>query len=115
MKKSYYEYLITNRHGETVDPVPFIVITGSTWLLCLSFGPLYLDLFGIPWTQGLVTCAILAVVASSWAYRRFVWTVDPAVQDSLPAGIRFHRLCLGGVIFGTILIILAFIAAVMIA
>jgi hypothetical protein len=115
MKQSYYEYLIRNRHGEIVDPIPFVVITGSTWLLCLSFGPLYLDLFGIPWTEGLLACVILAVVTSLWAYRRFIWTVDPAVQESLSAGVRFHRLCLGGIAFCMILIILAFIAAVMIA
>ncbi|WP_303704076.1 hypothetical protein [Haloquadratum walsbyi] len=98
-----------------MDPIPFIVVAGSTWLLCLSFGPLYLDLFDIPWTRGLLICVLLAIIISTLAYRRFIWTVDPAVRDSLSAGIRFHRLCLGGIIFGAVLILLALIAAVMIA
>jgi len=32
---------LRNRHGSHVDPVPFVVVAGLTFMILLSFGPLY--------------------------------------------------------------------------
>ncbi|MFA1609811.1 hypothetical protein [Halobellus rubicundus] len=98
--------LARNREGEPVDPVPFVVVAGSAWLLCLSFGPLYLDAFAVPWPRGLAVSAAAALVATVWAHRRFVWTVDPAVRREIPADLRFRRLCYGMIVFGVVFLLL---------
>lgn len=101
-----------NREGEPVDPVPFAVVAGSTWLFCLSFGPLYLDAFAVPWPRGLAVSAATALVTTLWAYRRYVWDVDPAVQRELPADLRFRRLCYGAFVFGVVFLLLSVVAFV---
>lgn len=101
---------VRNQEGEPVDPVPFVVVTGSAWLLCLSFGPLYLDAFAVPWPRGLAVSAAAAVAATLWAHRRFVWTVDPTVRREIPADVRFRKLCYGAIVFGVAFVLLSVVA-----
>jgi len=101
---------VRNREGEPVDPVPFVVVAGSAWLLCLSFGPLYLDAFAVPWPRGLAVSVAAALATTVWAYRRFVWTVDPTVRRELPPDLRFRRICYGALVFGAVLTFLSLLA-----
>lgn len=102
--------LARNREGEPVDPVPFAVVAGSAWLLCLSFGPLYLDAFAVSWPRGLAASVAVATATTLWAYRRFVWLVDPTVRSELPPDLRFRRICYGAVAFGAVLTFLSLLA-----
>ncbi|MFC6874076.1 hypothetical protein [Halobellus marinus] len=98
---------VRNREGEPVDPVPFAVVAGSAWLLCLSFGPLYLDAFAIPWPRGLAISTAIAFLTTVWAYRRYVWTVDPVVRREVPAKVRFRQICYGALVFGIVFLVLS--------
>jgi hypothetical protein len=101
---------VRNSRGEPVDPVPFAVVASAAWLLCLSFGPLYLDAFAVPWAYGLLVSVVVASAMTAWAYRRFVWTVDPTVRRELSVGLRFRQICYGAIVFGVILLLLSVLA-----
>ncbi|MFB6250292.1 MAG: hypothetical protein ABEI27_01165 [Halobellus sp.] len=101
---------VRNRQGEPVDPIPFAVIASVAWLLCLSFGPLYLDAFSVPWARGVLVSVAVAVGMTVWAYRRFIWTVDPTVRRELSVGLRFRQICYGAIIFGVVLLLLTVFA-----
>jgi len=95
-----------NRTGTPVDPVPFIVVAGLSFLLCYSYGPLYLMELGaeLSGALGYSTMTFLALVGL--AYYRFVWTARPDLRGEVPAHFRIHRLVLGGVAVVGVLVLL---------
>ena len=83
---------LPNRDGVAVDPVPFVVITGMTALLLLSFGPLYGQALGVSLSAAVAGSIALSVAGALIAYYRQVWTVRPDIEAELPAGLRAERL-----------------------
>jgi hypothetical protein len=82
-----------NRDGTPVDPVPFLVVAGLSFLLIFSFGPLYAGAVGLSLPLGLWLSAGLFVVTAAAAYVRFVWQAPPDdLRGEVPADRRFARL-----------------------
>ncbi|WP_255191191.1 hypothetical protein [Natronobeatus ordinarius] len=66
-----------NRDGTPIDPVPFLVVALTAFLITHAWGPLYLGVLGVsPLVSLVVLTALLAVVVAV-AYHQLVWTVDP--------------------------------------
>lgn len=96
-----------NRLGTPVDPVPFLVVTAAGFLGCYSSGPIYLMEFGLdlPGALALTTVVFLGVAAA--AYHRFVWAARPDLRGEVPAGLRFRRLVLAGLVLGAVFVLLS--------
>lgn len=96
---------VPNRSGVAVDPIPFVVVSGTATLLLLSFGPLYGQALGVPLSVAvggsLALCAVSAVVA----YYRQIWTASAVIET--PAGLRAERLFYLMAILGVVAIGLA--------
>jgi hypothetical protein len=96
-----------NRHGDPVDPVPFAVVAGVGVLLCISFGPLYLNALGVDFAVGVPLSLLAAVAVCVAAYYRFVWTTDPFLLRERPADARFRRLWYGGLLLLALFVLLS--------
>ncbi|TMT87216.1 hypothetical protein E2L06_11730 [Haloterrigena sp. H1] len=83
---------LRNRHGTPVDPVPFVVVVGLTFMVLLSFGPLYGRELGLALETAIVLSAALFAVAAVVAFYRQVWTFDPEMTGSVPSAVRAERL-----------------------
>jgi len=79
-----------NRHGEAVDPWPFVVVAGTGVLPVLSFGPLYLTALGLSLSPAVGVSLAVGAAVVVCAYHRLVYTRRPDVVG--PAGDRFARL-----------------------
>jgi hypothetical protein len=95
-----------NRRGDPVDPVPFAVVAGVGLLLCISFGPLYLDALGVDFAVGVPLSLLAAAVVCVAAYYRFVWTTDPSLRGERPVDARFRRLWYGGLLLFALFVLL---------
>jgi len=79
-----------NSEGTSVDPVPFIIVTGLAFLGCYSFFPVYLLSFGLSVPVAVaVTTSIFGALAAG-AYSRLVWNSRPEIRDEAPAGLRLE-------------------------
>ena len=85
---------ITNRWGESVDPVPCSVVVLTAFATCYSFGPLYLLSFDLSLRLALWASTGVFVLASVGAYYRLVWTYRPVSREEVPVAARFRRLVL---------------------
>ncbi|WP_132059251.1 hypothetical protein [Halorussus amylolyticus] len=85
-----------NSLGESVDPVPFLVVASGGFLGCYSFGPPYLLEFGVALSSALAVTTAAFVLTTAVAYHRFVWTARPDLRCEIPADVRLRRLMLGG-------------------
>lgn len=83
---------LPNRHGSAVDPVPFVVVAGLTWMVLLSFGPLYGLALGAPLAVGLGVSILLSLALTAGAYYHQVWTATPEIDSELPSGLAAERL-----------------------
>lgn len=79
-----------------MDPVPFLVVAALGFLLCYSFGPIYLMEFGAELSGGLGYSTMAFLLVTGLAYYRFVWTARPDLRSEVPADRRLRRLVLGG-------------------
>lgn len=88
---------LRNDRGQSVDPVPFIVMTGVAFTVCYSYGPIYFVSLGwtMPSAVGTSTGAFLA--ATAVAFYRLVWTARPDLRGEIPASMRLRRLFLATV------------------
>lgn len=95
--------MLSNREGTSVDPVPFLVVTGLSFLICLSVGPLYLNaVFGISFATG-VGWSFLVFTGLLWvSWYRFVWTRRPRIREEVPAERRLRGIYYGMVAFGLV-------------
>lgn len=82
---------LPNRHGSAVDPVPFVVTTGLTWMVLLSFGPLYGLALGVSLTVGLVVSTALGLAFTAGAYYYQVWRATPELDGILPSRLGAER------------------------
>lgn len=82
---------LPNRHGSVVDPVPFVVTTGLTWMLLLSFGPLYGLALGVSLTVGFGVSTALGLGFTAGAYYYQVWSATPEIDSNLPSRLGAER------------------------
>lgn len=95
--------MLSNREGTSVDPVPFVVVTGLAFLLCLAFGPIYLNaVFGLGFAAGVGWSVSVFTVLLWCAWYRFVWTRRPEIREEVPAGRRIQGIYYGMVGFGLV-------------
>lgn len=83
---------LRNHEGTPVDPVPFLVVVGLTFMFVLSFGPLYGQALGagLELSVGVSFALFLAVAIGSYYWQ--VWTVRPETVGVVPASVRAVRL-----------------------
>ncbi|RLM40040.1 hypothetical protein [Haloarcula sp. Atlit-120R] len=94
---------VQNRHGDPVDPVPFLVCTATAVMLLFSVGPLYGLAYGLPVWAGLAVATVGSVAVAAVAYHRLVWTATPPWVQIAPE-LRFQRLVYIGVGFAVLLL-----------
>lgn len=94
---------LRNRNGQSVDPVPFLVVTGLAFLIIYSFGPMYLQALGLTVDYGLPVCTALFLGIAATAYYRMVWTHRPNAGKLVSGGVSFGQL------WYAILILIAFV------
>ncbi|WP_226480064.1 hypothetical protein [Natrinema amylolyticum] len=83
---------LRNRHGASVDPVPFFVVVGLAFMILLSFGPLYGQALGFPLEIAIALSAAAFTVAAVAAFYRQVWTFRPEHTSAVPSAVRAERL-----------------------
>lgn len=96
--------MATNCEGESVDPVPFLVVVGLAFMLVFSAAPFYVAyVVGVDLLTGFLvaTALFLAVVAAAWY--RFVWTYRPELLAEVPVERRLQRLYYGMIAFAVLL------------
>jgi len=76
---------LRNRHGSHVDPVPFVVVAGLTFMILLSFGPLYGQALGLSIETAIALSGALFAVATVVAFHRQVWCGPPGRRRSAPS------------------------------
>ncbi len=96
-----------NREGTPVDPVPFLVVSLTAFLITHAWGPLYLLALGFTTAESLVALTALLVVVVAVAYYRLVWLVDPEKPRVASADQRLSYLFYAIVIGFVLLALLA--------
>ncbi|WP_436911149.1 hypothetical protein [Halosimplex marinum] len=96
-----------NREGEAVDPVPFLVVTGTAFAVAYSFGPGYFAALGLSLRGGVVASTGAFAAATAGTYYRLVWTLSPTRREEVPVGDRFERLVLATLACLGLLVLLA--------
>ncbi|MFC7135877.1 hypothetical protein [Halobaculum litoreum] len=98
---------LRNRRGDPVDPVPFLVVAGTAFMIVYSVGPVYLiTLFGVDVATAVAGSTPVFLLATAAAYWRLVRTVRPDLRAETPAEWRFRRLWYAAVGFGLLLVAL---------
>ena len=97
---------LRNRHGKSVDPVPFIVVASLAFMFVISLGPLYGTLFGLSIATGVVASLVVSIGCGCAAFYRFVWTFDPESSAEIPASARFANLGYAALAFFLVLLLL---------
>lgn len=84
--------MFQNSEGDPVDPVPFVVVTAMSFLVCYSFFPVYFISFGVrlPVAIALTTGIFLALAVG--AYSRLVRSVRPEIKQEVPAEVRLQKI-----------------------
>jgi len=98
---------VRNRHGQAIDPVPFLVVAGLSFLVLYSLLPLYLMAFGVSVAGGLCAATATWVWIALGAFHRLVWDYSPARREHVPVGFRFRRLVWGTVAGIALLVLLS--------
>lgn len=100
------EVHVHNRHGERIDPVPFLVTVGLTFMLTLSLGPLYGLSYGLTLASSLALSTLAfagTVVVAYYQLVRFAPAID---AGPLPTGPRVERLFYAGIALGVVFVAL---------
>ena len=98
---------LRNREGQSVDPVPFLVVTALSFLVIYSFGPLYLQALGLRVNYGLSVCTVFFLGVAAAAYYRLVWTHRPDVNGTVSGGVSFGQLWYGILILIALVVLLS--------
>jgi ABC-type nickel/cobalt efflux system permease component RcnA len=95
-----------NREGTHVDPVPFLVVSGLSFLGSLSFVPVYCLTLGLsmPVSVGAGVAVFLCLAAA--AYHRMVWDARPELRGEVPPEVRLQRLVYGVLVVVGVLLLL---------
>ena len=86
------ELHVHNRHGDRIDPVPFLVTAGLAFAFALSFGPIYGLSYGLTLPASLALSTLAFAVATAVAYQQLVRRAPPPDAGPLPPGPRAERL-----------------------
>lgn len=97
---------IENRHGDPVDPVPFLVTSGLAVTFLFSTGPLFGLSYGLTVAESLGIAAVVSAVLVAASYYRLIWNAVPR-SVTVPASLRFERLLYLGVVLGLVLLVLS--------
>jgi len=100
------EVHVRNRHGDRVDPVPFLVTAGLAFAFALSLGPIYGLSYGLTLPASLAASTLAFAVATAIAYHQLVRCAAPIDAGPLPPGPRVERLLYAGAAFGVLLVAL---------
>ena len=95
---------LSNRRGESIDPVPFVVVAGLASMILLSFGPLYGLAFGLSLSVALFVSIALAAAVTGLSFYWQVWQATPLKEA--PTEMRLERLFYGGLAFAVIFVTL---------
>lgn len=99
---------LQNRDGNSVDPVPFLVVAGMGGMIVFSAGPIYLmTLFGVDVVVALAGSAAIYLPLVVGAYHRLVRAARPDLHDDLPASWQFRRLWYAAIALGLLLALLS--------
>ncbi|WP_224448322.1 hypothetical protein [Haloprofundus salilacus] len=96
-----------NRDGSPIDPVPFLVVASLAFAVAFAFGPAYGLSFGLSLTVAVALSAVAFLGALALAYYRLVWSVNPAIREEVPAGVRLRKLFYSG---AAVLLLLLFLS-----
>lgn len=98
------EVRVHNKHGDRIDPVPFVVSVALAFMLAMSFGPVY----GLSYGFSLVTAVGLSLLGFAGfvavAYDQLVRSAPPRDAGPLPPGPRVERLLYAAIGIGVILV-----------
>jgi hypothetical protein len=83
---------LRNDQGTAVDPVPFLVVGASAFLVCFSFGPIYLRALGVGLSESLVVSGVVCVATTAAAYHRLVRRARPEIRSEIPPEARLRRI-----------------------
>ncbi|WP_096396205.1 hypothetical protein [Halorubrum trapanicum] len=97
---------VRNRHGDRIDPVPFLVTVGIAFTFALSFGPIYGLSYGLTLQASLTLSTLAFAVATAVAYRQLVRHAPPIDAGPLPPGPRVERLLYAGMGLGVLIVAL---------
>jgi multisubunit Na+/H+ antiporter MnhB subunit len=100
------ELRVHNRHGDRIDPVPFLVTVGIAFAFAFSFGPIYGLSYGLSLSASLGLSTLAFAAATAIAYQRLVRRAPPLDAGPLPPGPRVERLLYAGVALGVLIVAL---------
>jgi hypothetical protein len=87
--------MVQNREGRSIDPVPFVVVTGLSFLGCYSFFPVYFASFGLSASAALALTTAIFTPLAGGAYYRLVWVAHPQVRSEVSPGLRLEYIFYG--------------------
>lgn len=101
--------MVQNNEGDPVDPVPFVVVTGMSFLVCYSFFPVYFLSFGLQLPVAIAITTGIFTTLAVCAYSRLVRSVRPEIKKEVPAEIRLQKIFYYAIIFTGIFFLLTLI------
>lgn len=97
---------VHNRHGDRIDPVPFLVTVGLAFMFAFSVGPIYGLAYGFTLRSSVALSGAAFAGATTVAYRQFVRSAPAIDAGPLPPGPRVERLFYGAIGLGVVLVAL---------
>lgn len=97
---------VTNRRGDRIDPVPFLVTVGIAFMFALSFGPIYGLSYGFTLGASLALSTLVFAGATVLAYSQFVRSAPAIDTGALPPAPRIERLLYGALGLGVVFVAL---------
>ena len=96
--------MFRTRDGETVDPVPYLVVTALAFLGCFSVLPVYLLSVGVDRPAAVGAAGVVFVGLATAAYYRMVWTARPALRGEVPPERRLRRVLYAALVVVAVLV-----------
>lgn len=97
---------VHNKHGDRIDPVPFLVSVGLAFMFAFSVGPIYGLAYGFTLRAALALSGAAFVGATGLAYRQLIRSAPARDAGPLPPGPRVERLFYGAIGLGVVLVAL---------
>lgn len=97
---------VYNKHGDRIDPVPFLVTVGLAFMVAFSVGPIYGLAYGLALRAALGLSGAAFAGATALAYRQLVRSAPAIDAGPLPPGPRVERLFYAAVGLGVALVAL---------
>ena len=88
----------SNRDGDPVDPVPYLVVTSVVALVAVSFLPGYGMALGLSAWIGVWFAVVVTVAFAAVAYHRMVHTYRPMARRDVPPGLRLRKVVYGALV-----------------